>query len=201
MNIYYVYAYLNQTTGKPYYIGKGKENRINAPHQNLNIPPDPKNRILLKENLSEQEALIIETEYIEKYGRKDLGTGILQNRTNGGVGGDTSRYRDYKPLSDETKNKFRETKKKNNKPVWNKGKKGVTPGNKMPRDAEYRQKISETLRGYGQGIPKRKLECPHCGKVGGEPGMKRWHFDNCKTVFDDDDGNQYAKDLARMRRG
>jgi hypothetical protein len=28
--------------------------------------------------------------------------------------------------------------------------------------------------------PKNKVSCPHCGAVGGESIMKRWHFDNCK---------------------
>jgi|TARA_R110002167_G_C12425661_1_gene629314 hypothetical protein len=26
----------------------------------------------------------------------------------------------------------------------------------------------------------RKVACPHCGKEGNIPNMKRWHFDNCK---------------------
>jgi hypothetical protein len=25
-----------------------------------------------------------------------------------------------------------------------------------------------------------KIECPHCGKIGENNAMKRWHFDNCK---------------------
>lgn len=28
--------------------------------------------------------------------------------------------------------------------------------------------------------PRSKVECPHCGKVGGSNTMHRWHFDNCK---------------------
>jgi group I intron endonuclease len=39
-------------------------------------------------------------------------------------------------------------------------------------------KISAALKGKSKKI----LECPHCQKNGGEPQMKRWHFDNC-TVF------------------
>ena len=31
--------------------------------------------------------------------------------------------------------------------------------------------------------PKRILHCPHCNKSGGEPQMKRWHFDNCKALL------------------
>lgn len=26
----------------------------------------------------------------------------------------------------------------------------------------------------------KKVECPHCGKIGQHNAMKRWHFDNCK---------------------
>jgi hypothetical protein len=27
---------------------------------------------------------------------------------------------------------------------------------------------------------QRKIECPHCHKIGGESVMRRWHFENCK---------------------
>jgi hypothetical protein len=27
---------------------------------------------------------------------------------------------------------------------------------------------------------RSRIECPHCGKVGGSNTMHRWHFDNCK---------------------
>ena len=29
-------------------------------------------------------------------------------------------------------------------------------------------------------ILREIIICPHCNKVGGRGGMKRWHFDNCK---------------------
>ena len=190
MNIYYVYAYLNQNTGLPYYIGKGQGDRINTPHQNLNLPPKLENRIILKEGLTEHEALKQEILLISHYGRKDLGTGILLNRTNGGDGGDTSMYRKYEPMTNETRQRLSESKK--GSVPWNKGLKGVTPGNRNPKDAEYRRKISETLKGRCKGIPKKKLTCPHCGKEGGAPQMKRWHYDNCK---------EQAKEISRMRRG
>lgn len=28
----------------------------------------------------------------------------------------------------------------------------------------------------------QQIECPHCGKSGNTPIMKRWHFNNCKKV-------------------
>jgi len=147
MNVYYVYAYLNQTTGLPYYIGKGQGNRINSPHLNLNIPPNPKNRIKLKENLTEQEAWDLEIELIAKYGRKDIGTGTLLNKTAGGIGGDTSKHRNYKPMSEETKRKLSESKK--GKEPWNKGKSGIShisPGNRIPKSDETKFKISQSVK-------------------------------------------------------
>jgi group I intron endonuclease len=32
------------------------------------------------------------------------------------------------------------------------------------------------------GVPKEKVTCPHCGKIGGKPIMNRYHFDNCKDI-------------------
>ena len=31
-----------------------------------------------------------------------------------------------------------------------------------------------------RGKKRQVLECPHCGKIGGDNNMSRWHFDNCK---------------------
>lgn len=33
-----------------------------------------------------------------------------------------------------------------------------------------------------KGKPKPIITCPQCGKVGGEPQMKRYHYDNCKIL-------------------
>ena len=42
----------------------------------------------------------------------------------------------------------------------------------------------ELISNYRKGTPRPKIECPHCGKVGGEGVMKRWHFDNCKVEIE-----------------
>ena len=144
MSIYYVYAYLNQKTGKPYSIGKGQGDRINALHLNLNLPPDPNNRVILQDNLSEEDAYNLEIQLIEHYGRRDIGTGILLNKTAGGTGGDTSSCRVYNPMSIETKQKLSKSLK--GREPWNKGKKGIahiSPGNRRPRSEETKQKIRE----------------------------------------------------------
>jgi hypothetical protein len=83
---YYTYAYLRED-GTPYYIGKGKGNRAYKKSKREINPPVDKNRIIfLKKNLTEDEAFRHEVYMIDIFGRKDLGTGILRNKTNGGEG-------------------------------------------------------------------------------------------------------------------
>ena len=95
---FYTYAYLREN-GTPYYIGKGQRDRAFTKHKNVKVPP--LNRILiLKRNLTEAEAFKHEKYMIFVFGRKDLGTGILCNFTEGGEG--TS----GRVLSEETKRKM-----------------------------------------------------------------------------------------------
>jgi hypothetical protein len=83
---YYTYAYLRED-GTPYYIGKGEKDRIYKKGKGEIRPPKDKSRVIfLKQNLTEEESFKHEVYMIAVFGRKDLGTGILRNRTNGGEG-------------------------------------------------------------------------------------------------------------------
>ena len=35
---------------------------------------------------------------------------------------------------------------------------------------------------FGKKFTMKKMTCPHCGKTGGQGGMKRYHFDNCNSL-------------------
>lgn len=86
MFIYYVYAYLRESDNTPYYIGKGKGKRAFVAHDNIAIPKNKSKIVILETNLSEIGAFALERRYIKWYGRKDLGDGILRNKTEGGEG-------------------------------------------------------------------------------------------------------------------
>jgi hypothetical protein len=82
-NIYYTYAWL-RVDRTPYYIGKGCGNR--AYDRSRQFCPPLHRILILKRNLTESDAFKHEIYMIAVLGRKDLGTGILRNLTDGGDG-------------------------------------------------------------------------------------------------------------------
>jgi hypothetical protein len=83
---FYIYAYISQSSGLPYYIGKGKNKRAYAPHGKIKVPADRNRIIIMEDCLTEIGAYALERFYIKWYGRRDNKSGILLNRTDGGEG-------------------------------------------------------------------------------------------------------------------
>jgi len=137
--MYYTYAYLREDK-TPYYIGKGKGNRLYVKKNRKVFPPLNKNHIIfLKKNLTEEQAFKHEIYMIAVFGRKDLETGILHNKTNGGEGMSGS------IVSEEHKKKISKAMK--GKPAHNKGKKC---------NEEHKKRISEILKMIGHKPPSTK---------------------------------------------
>lgn len=132
MNDFYVYGYLDpRKKGKftyedlifeyePFYIGKGKNDRINEHCQNCHLEKDTNKlkvnkikkiinekldiiKIKIYENINEDDAFEKENYLIDLIGRIDIETGTLVNLTNGGEGSSG------RITSEETKSKISES--------------------------------------------------------------------------------------------
>jgi len=187
---YYTYAYLREDK-TPYYIGKGTGKRIYSTNRKGLKPPKDKSRIIfLKQNLTEEEAFRHEIYMIDVFGRKDLGTGILVNMTNGGEGtsgslrsdetrkrmSDANRGKNHpnygKTASEETRKRMSDAHKGENHPNYGKTaseetRKRMSEASKNPSE-ETRRKISEASKGRkwwndGCGNCKMMIECPGDG--------------------------------------
>jgi hypothetical protein len=172
-NSFYTYAYLREDR-TPYYIGKGTGDRVYYKARRDIKPPKDKSRIIyLKQNLTEEEAFKHEIYMIAVFGRVDLGTGILHNRTNGGEGvsGHIKSEETKRKISEVHKGKTHseETKRKMSEAL--KGKPGT------PRSEETKRKISESRRGK-PGTPRSeetriKMSEAHKGKTPSEETKRK----------------------------
>jgi hypothetical protein len=166
-NRFYTYAYLREDR-TPYYIGKGSGRRVYTKRKDgVNAPKDKSKIIFLKQNLTEEEAFRHEIYMIAVFGRKDLETGILHNKTNGGEG--PSGYK----FSEESKARMSAAKK--GKPTHNKGK---------TLSDETKKKIGIARKGRTHSEEsKRKMSEANKGKTKSEEHKRKLREINKNRKF------------------
>jgi hypothetical protein len=198
MSKFYVYAYLRSKDsitsklGTPYYIGKGSGNRLHVKH-NVPVPLDHNNIIFVKTELTEQQALDLEIELIKKYGRKDLKTGILHNRTDGGEGISNPSLKTREKMSNAKRNESPETRLK----------RSIAAKNRIrtPTSEETKQKISEANKGKKRTAnSKEKMSDRKKGQA-----LSKEHKDKIskalKGISKEPFSNEHKVNISKSRQG
>jgi hypothetical protein len=207
---FYTYAYLREDR-TPYYIGKGKGKRAyyKKKSEGLRVPKDKNRIIFLKQNLTEEEAFKHEIYMIFVFGRKDLGTGILHNRTDGGDGTSGRCWSDEtrqklsiahtgKILSNETKRKLSEL--NSGKTLSQETKDRISSGLKgIVRTEETKEKIRLSRIGTKRTEETRK-RLSEIVKNRNPEVVERMRQTKCKKQYqlEDEDGNLYVTNNIRL---
>lgn len=207
--MFYTYIYQDPERNLPMYVGKGKDKRARI-HLRKATNIRFKNRIIALKKIgltpiieifempNEEAAHIEEIRLIALYGRLDLGLGSLYNGTDGGEGksGHVTSEETKLKIGRANSNPTPETRMKQS--LW-------------VRSIEIRKKISEScILAEAARSPEKRAErsrhlskeclsvetrskmsekakarpsltCPQCGKVGKVPGIRKHHFEYCKS--------------------
>ena len=171
----YVYRHIRLDTNKPFYIGIGSDELYERANSNksrnkhwTHVVNKVQYRIeIILDDLTWEEACKKEQEFILLYGRKDLGTGILVNMTNGGEG--------LTNPGEELRQHMSNLKK--GRPAWNKGLSGFI------HSEETKRKLALLSSGKSPSEETRKKLREK--RVGKKPALGMKHTDEAKKKISD----------------
>jgi group I intron endonuclease len=134
---FYVYMHIKETEGTPFYIGKGSKERAYSKHRRSEFWKSIVNKygfdvIIIEDNLYEKDAFNLESYWIKRIGRRDLGLGPLVNFSDGGEGPSGATWKH----SEETKIKLSKSKLGELNPMYGKY-----------FSKEHREKLSKAGKG------------------------------------------------------
>lgn len=209
----YIYTHIRLDKNEVFYVGIGSDTEYRRAYSSyernrywnfITNKTDYEVKII-EDDLSWDTACDREKYWISYYGRKDLKEGNLCNLTDGGEGSIgyvkplKVREQHSKTISGKNNPMYGKSHTDKTRELISKNRSGINYG--IPRPDEVKNKISNTLKGreftdehkekLSQANKNRKvLTCPHCGKSSTH-NMKRYHFDNCKTINDNVANERY----------
>lgn len=155
MNNKVVYAY-SRKDGTFYYIGIGSPSRPYSSSRTIPRPSDNKRIHILHRDLHEETSKEYEKKLIAFYGRKDLGEGLLRNKTDGGEGTfGLIRSQEQKDYISKLRQGWKPSEYMKEQQL--KAVKGVK------KSELHKKRIGLANKGVPRDTPKKP--CPHCGRV------------------------------------
>jgi group I intron endonuclease len=168
-----LYFHINNTTGDVFYVGIGKMYRQNVTSTRSQLWKNTASKygftpIIMKKNLTVEEASMLETFWINVFGRKDLGEGLLVNHTNGGGVNETGR----KQSKEQIENRIRHNTglKRTSEQIER-----IRHGNLgLKRSDESKRKMSEARIGKKHSYEHRfKISQSNKGKIVSDDTIKK----------------------------
>ncbi len=201
---FYVYLYLRTVPSQhgnvrsPYYVGKGRGKRAYTNGgRGIQRPRERTHIVLAGKELSENEAFSLEKRLIKQYGRIDLGTGCLRNKSDGGEGASGCiRTKDWQAKIVAARAGFRHTAK--SKAMMSASRTG------SKRSAETKARMSASFKGRKLGPMSEQQKAIRSAALKGRPKSEQFKAKiaeaNRRRKLSEETRNKIAASLTGKKR-
>lgn len=149
----FLYGYLRASDKSPYYIGvstglgRAVDQKNHRKH-GISVPKNADFVVVLRSGLTKEQAAEWEQFYISHYGRIDLQTGILRNRTDGGEGMQNPSPETRAKISAATKGRV----------LTPEHVAALSAFGRLPKTEEHKRRISDGQPTKGKTFPLTQLQ-------------------------------------------